>query len=840
MLSIFSSAQNKIEIKNWLKTNPIKVFKPVFDKNENIEGKTFTDADLLKNFRVDFKNKRPQQGRSILIENKTLSWNTYSIPNDSLIALGLEGQNIFFIATYIQANRWLKAKLKINSNALFELYVDHQLKTSKDNNTLNENTTDLKLIAGKHLLVFKIMSNQDSIKLNAYLEYEENYTVSDLSLSMKPNRKVTINDILDGLKISSAKISPSGNYLLLSYKEIIRGMGKNKSYTVLKNLKSNQNLFVFRNPGIKQMKWLPKTDRISYTSSFEKATDLYLYDILKAEEKVIVKNIKNFSSYKWSPTEKFIIYTEYIPFEKKEKLKHIYGNDDRLPYYRSRSFLHKIDISSGTINQLTWGSLSSSLHDIHPSGNKILFSTSKMDYSEVPFRKQNLYELSINTFELDTIWNNKRYGGSCDYSPDGTKLLVQGGPECFDEIGKNISKAKIPNSYDSQLYLFDLKSKNATALTYQFDPSVNSTYWAKNNELYIFVTEKDYKNLYHYSFKNKRFLKITLKTEVLSDIDYSHHQPLAVYKGTSITTPDQLFLLDLKKNKSSQIAFPEKDRFSQVDFGKTKEWSFVNKNNTTIYGRVYYPPNFDESKKYPVIVYYYGGTSPVQRNFGGRYPKNVWAAGDYIIYVLQPSGATGFGQEFSALHVNGWGFDAIDDIIDGTKKFLAAHPNADIKNVGCIGASYGGYTTMLLQTRTDIFKTAVSHAGISSITSYWGEGFWGYSYSAVATTNSYPWNRKDIYVENSPVYNADKFQNSILLLHGTDDTNVPVGESLQYYAALKILGKDVEMVLINGQNHWIVDYEKRLKWHYTIMSWFDKKLKNQPEHWNNLYPEKNY
>jgi dipeptidyl aminopeptidase/acylaminoacyl peptidase len=210
-----------------------------------------------------------------------------------------------------------------------------------------------------------------------------------------------------------------------------------------------------------------------------------------------------------------------------------------------------------------------------------------------------------------------------------------------------------------------------------------------------------------------------------------------------------------------------------------------------------------------------------------------------MVYVMQPSGSTGFGQDFSALHVNGWGREAIDDIIEGTKKFLAAFPSADAANVGCIGASYGGFTTMMLQTRTDIFRTAIAHAGISDISSYWGEGYWGYSYSSGATRGSYPWNRKDIYVDNSPLFNADKFSNSILLLHGTADTNVPVGESLQYYAALKILGKDVEMVLVSGENHHILDYKKRIEWHNTIMSWFDMKLKNQPQHWNEMYPDKN-
>ena len=87
----------------------------------------------------------------------------------------------------------------------------------------------------------------------------------------------------------------------------------------------------------------------------------------------------------------------------------------------------------------------------------------------------------------------------------------------------------------------------------------------------------------------------------------------------------------------------------------------------------------------------------------------------------------------------------------------------------------------------DIFAAAISHAGISDITSYWGEGYWGYSYSALATANSYPWNARDIYVEQSPLFHADKINTPILFLHGSVDTNVPVGESIQMFTALKLL-----------------------------------------------------
>lgn len=462
-----------------------------------------------------------------------------------------------------------------------------------------------------------------------------------------------------------------------------------------------------------------------------------------------------------------------------------------------------------------------------------------MDYGEVPFTKQTLYELDPATMHLDTIWKDKLYDGSCQYSPDGSQLLISGGPETFGELGVNVSKGLIPNSYDTQLFLFDMKTGKAEALTRDFDPAVERVYWARDGKIYLTADERDYVNLYRLDLKKRSFTKISVPEEVITSIDFSAKKPLSVFRGSSISSPEKLYALDLSTGKSIMLLDPRARQMEDVEFGKSEEWNFINSKGTTIYGRVYYPAGYDPARKYPVIVNYYGGTTPTNRAFGGRYPKNIWAAEGYIVYVLQPSGSTGFGQNFSALHVNGWGRDAIDDIIEGTKKFLAAFPSADAGNVGCIGASYGGFTTMMLQTRTDIFKTAISHAGISDITSYWGEGYWGYSYSSGATKESYPWNRKDIYVDNSPLFNADKFRNSILLLHGTADTNVPVGESLQFYAALKILGKDVEMVLVSGENHHILDYKKRLEWHDTIMAWFDMKLKNQPDHWKEMYPDKN-
>jgi dipeptidyl aminopeptidase/acylaminoacyl peptidase len=266
------------------------------------------------------------------------------------------------------------------------------------------------------------------------------------------------------------------------------------------------------------------------------------------------------------------------------------------------------------------------------------------------------------------------------------------------------------------------------------------------------------------------------------------------------------------------------------------EQNFTASNGRTIPGRVYLPQGFDPERRYPAIVYYYGGTAPVTREFGGRYPKEWWAANGYVVYVLQPSGTTGFGQEWSATHVNDWGEVTTTEIIEGTRAFLAAHPYVDPERVGCIGASYGGFMTMLLSTQTEIFAAAVSHAGISSLASYWGEGYWGALYSAVASAEAFPWNRKDVYVDQSPLYRADQARVPILLTHGTADTNVPPGESDQFYVALKLLGKDVEYLQVEGQNHFIMEHRKRQVWSESIVAWFDRWLKDQPEWWNALHP----
>ncbi|HOC04840.1 MAG TPA: prolyl oligopeptidase family serine peptidase [Bacteroidales bacterium] len=817
-----TTAQNKTVCQDWRISGVTRLFMPFFADQPSVDGKTFDAAALLENVQTDDADLK--------------SWPVVTIPGDSVLTSVNSENQMVRMAGFISSDRWTKASINISTNAIFELSLNGKRVKSQGKPSDRPVKIDLTLGTGIHEMSLKLISMEKTLRFAADLSAANDSAV--LSWSTNPTRTLTINDVLEGVSISGARLSNSGKYLLIQTNEVLAGSGKTQSSFQVYDMELKRNLFALRNNALRA-DWMPKSDRFYYQVNRDGTSDVIIYDMKSGTESVAASGLKSAGRIVWSPAEDYFIYSRNEEAEKTGDLKRVFDNEDRIPGTRNRSYLYMYNPGTKVSQPLTAGSRSAMLQAISPDGRRVLFSVSRQDYSEPPFSKQTLYELEISTMRLDTIWSDKLHGGSCQYSPDGTQLLVSGGPETFGSLGVKVSEGRIPNSYDTQLFLFDLKSRKAEPLTRNFDPAAGMAYWAPDGKIYLTATERDYVNLYRLDPKRRSFTKIDVPVEVITSVDYAKNNSIAVLRGTSICIPDRLYTLDLSTGKSTLLCDPAAGRLEDVISCQTEEWNFKNSRGTTIYGRVYYPVNYDPSKMYPLIVNFYGGTTPTSRAFGGRYPKEIWAAEGYMVYVLQPSGATGFGQDFSALHVNGWGREAIDDIIEGTKKFLAAFPSADADNVGCIGASYGGFTTMMLQTRTDIFRTAIAHAGISDITSYWGEGYWGYSYSAGATTGSYPWNRRDIYVDNSPLFNADKFSNSILLLHGTADTNVPPGESLQYYAALKILGKDVEMVLVSGENHQILDYKKRIEWHNTIMSWFDMKLKNQPQHWNEMYPDKN-
>jgi len=836
------TANYEVQVKQFLMAGPLGIQMPAFHSKPNMEGQTFEPANLLK-----FSQKKvvePRAGETFLKnENKVLQWKRLDAQSSFLTGFSTQFA-IYWQAFYLQANRFVKLELKAESVHPFEVFVEKEKKTSND--TFNEKsvskTVSLKLEKGKYLVVVKSLVKRGEKPIHpvkVFLSYDKIFTGNAIALSLSNEQFMDLQHVLLGQRLTATALSDDGSMILLQYAETYPPKGKTIRWFTIKSTKTGKVLFSSKHSDRSQVKWIPAEHQISYVTKNGISSSLMSYDLNTHKESVLMKTPKRFSGYNWSPNGDFIIYSIREKVEKnKNGVFMLRGMPDRWPWYRMRTQLYLFRLADHSIKQLTYGYLTNNLQDISQDGTHILFSQSFPDYTQRPFTKQVMMQMNLNNGQTDTLWV-ANFGGSAIYSPDRKKLLVMGSAAMFNGAGIHLKKAKIPNDFDIQAYIYTLATKKVQPITKDFKLSIENAWWNPvDHQIYFRTIDRTYVNIWSYNPKTGQFTALPMKVDVVSHVSFARNTAEMSYSGSSISYPATGWYYNLKNNEQSKVADPEKAFFTNIKFGKTTDWNFKNKNGLTIEGRIYYPPDYDPNKKYPLLVYYYGGTVPTSRNFGGRYPKNLFAAMGYIVYDLQPSGATGYGQDFSALHVNGWGKQNASDIIEGTKKFLKAHPQVNPKAVGCLGASYGGYMTMWLQTQTDIFTTAIAHAGISDITSYWGQGYWGYLYSSVASANSFPWNNKKLYVDHSPLFNAEKIHTPLLLIQGTADTNVPTGESIQLYTALKLLGRPVEFVEVKGQNHHIVDYNKRILWQKTIFAWLAKYLKDQPQWWNSIYPKK--
>ena len=820
-------------IESYQVRDAVTLREPILADSTNTEGRKFDTRNLLST--------------AIGLNQDNFSTQTMEADTTGFVTLvKAEGEHfIYVVSTQIRADRFMKGRLKVTSPIRWEAFVDGASKMKKENaeDSLNVNTArDIALRMEperNYEITIKFLAHKDDKTAPAFkceVEKDKGYEEVNVFSGHDLKKRFTLDNTVYGNRVIDVAVSPSGKYLLTRYWNNY-SKGRQHVYAQLSDVKTGKVIIANAKDG---MRWMPKSDKLYYTATAATGNNVIILDPATLTEEVLLTEIPA-DGFTWSPTEDFLIY---YPNEKGQSeqgpLKRVVTPRDRIPGFRGRSFLAKYDIKKGTTERLTYGHHSTSLHDISKDGQKILFSTYAENVTVRPFGSTSIYQLDLNTYAIDTLVYENGFVNSAKYSPDGQQVLFLGSAESFDAIGKNCGNHPIANDYDKQAYLMNLTTREVTPITKDFDPSVNFLQWnVADKHIYFSTDDKDEVNIYRYNTVKKAFEQLPLQVSVIQRFSLpSQSATVAAYYGQDDHTSGVGYLYDMKKKTSRLIADPMKPILDEIELGETHEWNFTASDGTTIHGKYCLPPSFDPEKKYPLIVYYYGGTTPTVKGISNPYCAQLFASRDYVVYVIQPSGTLGYGQEFAARHVNAWGKRTADDIIEGTKQFCAEHPYVDAERIGCLGASYGGFMTQYLQTQTDIFAAAVSHAGISNVTSYWGEGYWGYSYNAIAAADSYPWQNPDLFTKQGSLFNADKINTPLLLLHGTVDTNVPIGESIQLFNALKILGKTVEFIQVEGEDHFVADYDKRVLWHNTIMAWFARYLQGTDKWWNDLYPER--
>ena len=694
-------------------------------------------------------------------------------------------------------------------------------------------TNQTTLVPGSYEVVVKFVG--DSIMPKISLISDKAGTLAIDALGGK--RLFNLDDNMEMKYYRGASLSPSGKYLATLHSYM-----NNKGATVYESKITELATGRIIAQGNQAFAWMKGADKYYKVVDQNGSKHLVATDAATGKQETLARDLPT-DNINFAPNGKYLIY--YINIEgpnKQDGVYEVYTPDDRQPGYRSRYALGIYDIATGIAEQLTYGKKSIYLLDISSDSKYILFSVNSDSITVRPSERASVYRMNIETRQAELLVEKEGFCAGAEFFPNSNeRILVKGTPEAFGGIGRNLPDEMTPSMYDYQLFECNAVTKEVKPLTKEFNPSISNICSSNaDGMIYFTADDKDCVHLYRLDPQTLAITMIDTPLDLVNNIDIADNMPLMVFYGNSACTPDRLYKMPLtgKKQVATLIEDLNGERMAEVQLGTCEGYQFKSRSGYDLTGFYYLPAGMDNTKKYPVIVDYYGGCSPTSRRFGGgsHYPAHYWNTLGYIVLVVNPSGAAGFGQEWAARHVNTAGEGVAEDIIEATEWFADNHAFVNKDKIGCVSASYGGFMTQTLLSKTDLFACGISHAGISSHTSYWGEGYWGHSYSEVSMANSYPWSRKDLYVDRSPIYNADKIHKPILFTHGTADTNVPVGESIQMYTAMKILGVPTAFVLVEGENHGIMDYAKRKKWINTMVAWFQRWLKDDASWWNDMYP----
>jgi dipeptidyl aminopeptidase/acylaminoacyl peptidase len=292
----------------------------------------------------------------------------------------------------------------------------------------------------------------------------------------------------------------------------------------------------------------------------------------------------------------------------------------------------------------------------------------------------------------------------------------------------------------------------------------------------------------------------------------------------SFTRPDEVYSLDVATGVASVRSHLNDALFAQLKLGRVEEHTFAGAGGDTIMLWMIYPPDFDPSKKYPLLQLMHGGPATmIGDQWQSRWNAQVFVTPGYVATWIDRHGSTGFGEKFAESIDGAWGEKPFEDIMKGTDYLLSTFPFLDATRTAALGASYGGYMACWVCGHTDRFKAIVCHAGAldfntqyaSDVANFWQDGQLGGS----------PWHRTPEYEKENPINYASHFRTPTLVIHGGTDYRVPVDQGFEFYAALQAQSVPSRLVYFPDENHWVLHPQNSVFWYGQVRDWLARWLK---------------
>jgi len=650
-------------------------------------------------------------------------------------------------------------------------------------------------------------------------------------------------DIFDLEIASEVRISPDGSQVAYVRRsmDIMTDSARSNVWSVSTDGETHRPLLSggdnFTSP-----RWSPDGGRIAYITSAEgRGPEIHVRWMDTGQTAMLTNLTESPSSLTWSPDGKYIAFTMFVPSEgptlatPPEKPEGAEWAEparviDRL-YYRAdgqgyletgNSHLFIVSAEGGTPRQLTRGDYDhGGPLSWSPDGERIVFSANRIDDYEYRPLESEIWAVQVEDGTLTQLTDRRGPDAAPAFSPDGELIAYLG----FDD--------RKMGYHNTGVYVMDADGANVRAITPEFDRSIDAVQWAgSGNRLYVQYDDSGETRLELLSL-NGRLDPVARDVSGLSigrpytsgGFSVADNGAYAYTAGTPYRPAD--VAAGRRGAAPRKLTALNDDLFSHKALGEVEEIRWTSSaGGLEVEGWVVKPPNFDPSKRYPLILEIHGGPFAA---YGPHFSAEIqlFAAAGYVVLYANPRGSTSYGYEFAnEIHHNYPGQD-YDDLMSGVDAVIE-RGYVDPDQLFVTGGSGGGVLTAWIVGKTDRFAAAVSAKPVIN---------W---ISTVLTTDisafmpeywfeEAPWEDIDAYWTRSPLSLVGNVSTPTMLLTGEQDFRTPIPESEQFYQALKLRKVDTALVRIPGASHGIASRPSQLIAKVdNILGWFERYRDEQP------------
>lgn len=442
-------------------------------------------------------------------------------------------------------------------------------------------------------------------------------------------------------------------------------------------------------------------------------------------------------------------------------------------------------VAGGTPRQITFEEYDHGAPAFTPDGRTIVFAGSpRVPDSEYIWRESEIFALDVVTGTVRQLTNRRGPDGQPAISPDG-RMIAYTGYDYTDDTW-----------VDSRLYVMNIDGSNPRVLSQSLDRTPQGLIWARDNSgVYFNVQSEGSQNL-HFASLRGEVRKITTGEHMLS-VDDIHATGLAVGTRTTPTEPGDIITFALRSpDRFNRLTAVNDDVLAGRKLGQTEEIWYTSVDNLRIQGWIVKPPDFDPSKKYPLLLEIHGGPHSMY-NVGFSFARQEHAANGYITLYTNPRGSTGYGSAFGNAIKNAYPGKDYDDLMKGVDEVIAKG-YIDTSRLYVFGCSGGGVLTAWTVGHTDRFAAASSNCPVINWLSFVGTTDGASWYRNFAQL---PWEDPSEHLRRSPLMYVGNVKTPTMLMTGVNDLRTPISQTEEFYQALKLRKVPTAMVRFNDEWH---------------------------------------